>query len=409
MDLVEELKKLVSIKTDVKIEDGKIVRENYDKIADSIAELASRLGLDVQILELKDEHGVIPTVIVSIDVDKPTLAFPSHYDVVPAGEKWVLEDNIVINPYEPLVKDGKVYGRGAADDKSAIISSIAALEELSQRKSQLKYKPVVIVTGDEEVGGNGIKLLLDKGYRWDNVVILDANANYLSIGASGVVHGWIRVRGKAGHAGYPHLAINPIDNLALIIREMNTKFKSFRASKISRYNSPPGSPVPKLWGRFTFTIIKMGSSDIEKHNRIPSEAIIGFDMRLLPEEKADNALKELYSYFSEIISTYNLNAEVEITNYQEGWYSKDEEFVKEALYAVDKAYKSVGIREKPVTAAELGGNDGTFFDAKGMPVVAFGTMREENNVHAPCEFVYIRDIELLKNFIIYLLSTYTPG
>lgn len=403
MDLVEELKKLISIKTEVKIEDNVIIRENYDKIADEILRISEKLGLKAEIIDLKDEYGEIPTLIISLDLDKSTIAFPSHYDVVPAGEKWIIDNGISMNPYNPIVKDEKVYGRGAADDKSAIVSSLAALDELSKR-SDLKYNPVIIITGDEEVGGNGIKLLLDKGYRWDKVVILDADAEYLSIGASGVVHGWIIVNGKAGHAGYPHKSINPIDALTTIMSEFNNKFKPFRASKISRLNSPPNSIIPKIWGRFTFTIIKIGPDDVEKHNRIPSKAIAGFDMRLLPEEDIKAAINELYSYFSKIISAYGFDGSIKITNSQKGWYSKDKTFINEALNAVHKAYTSVGIKKQPFAAAELGGNDGSFFDTKGIPVVAFGALREECNFHAPGEFVYIRDLTLLKNFIISLVT-----
>lgn len=399
---METLKSLVAIKTEVKIEDNTIVRENYDKIAEKIHDIALNLGLKTEIVDLKDSYGEIPTVLVSLHIDKPTIAFPSHYDVVPAGERWILDKGFSMNPYEPIVKDGKIYGRGAADDKSAIVSSLAALEELSNNRN-LRYKPVLIISGDEEVGGTGIRLLLDKGYRWDKVVILDADAEYLSIGASGVVHGWIKVKGTAGHAGFPHKSVNPVDYLIKIMYEMNNIFKPYRASKLSRFNSPPGSIIPKIWGRFTFTIVKLGKNDTEKHNRIPSEAVAGFDMRLLPEEDVESAISQLYSYFSKIISS-NINATLEITNSQKGWYSRDTAFVDEALKAVKKSYESIGVQKEVFAAAELGGNDGSFFDEKGMPVVAFGALREECNFHAPREFVYIKDLILLKNFVKYILT-----
>ncbi|MEZ0345647.1 MAG: M20/M25/M40 family metallo-hydrolase [Infirmifilum sp.] len=84
---------------------------------------------------------------------------------------------------------------------------------------------------------------------------------------------------------------------------------------------------------------------------------------------------------------------------QRGWFSKDESFVREALRAAEEAYRAVGLRGPITTAAELGGNDGTFFDAVGVPVVAFGAIRAECNVHSENEFVFVRDIYMLREFV----------
>ncbi|RLE99815.1 MAG: hypothetical protein DRJ57_01800, partial [Thermoprotei archaeon] len=242
IDLVEELCRLVRIRSEVAVsEAGDVVRRNYEEAAKAVARLAEEAGLDVEVLELEFKGGVIPTVMAEAGGGGERLALVSHYDVVPARGPWLVGGREV-DPYEPVVLDGKVYGRGAADDKSAIVASIAALAELLEEGVKLRYRPCVVVTGDEEVGGYGVRALLEAGYRWDKVVILDAGADYLSVGASGVIHGWIGVKGRSGHAGYPHRAVNPVEAAIRLANYLLDAYKPARARRVSRLSSPPGSP-----------------------------------------------------------------------------------------------------------------------------------------------------------------------
>ena len=402
-DIVENLKRLVEVPSEAWYEKEKVVRRNYREIADLISSMAEENGLHVERLDLLG--GEIPTLLITIPEapgNKPTMAFVSHYDVVPAKGPWIV-DGMKIDPYEPVVINEKLYGRGSADDKSAIVASIGALVDLREKKSDLKYNPVVVVTGDEEVGGTGIKLLLENGYRWDRVVIVDAGSEYVSVGASGVVEGWIKVKGQAGHAGYPHTTRNAAEDLVKLLNEFFL-FKATRSAKLSKYPSPPGSPLPRVWGRFTITILKLPEYEAEKHNRIPGEAWAGFDMRLLPEENVGGAVDELNAFFSSAIARLGIKAELDVIAKQKGWYAKNEEFVNEAFNAAKAAYKDAGIDGEPGIAAELGGNDGSHFDEYGMDVIAFGTIRSGTNIHAQGEFVYLKDIEMGRHFISHIVS-----
>lgn len=401
-DPVKFLVEIVRIPSESAYQGNKIVRKNYREVVTLIEQTATQLGLSVTRVDLLG--GEIPTLIIGLKdspTSKPSIAFVTHYDVVPAKGPWIV-DGQALDPYEPIVKEGKVYGRGAADDKSAIAAVLNGLLALEGSKEKLRYNPVLIVTGDEEVGGTGVKALLEQGYKWDKVVIVDSGSEFVSTGASGVVHGWIKVKGKSGHAGYPHASRNAVEDLIRLLNELQD-FKSFRHGKISRLPSPPGSPVPRVWGRFSVTVVKLPESEPEKHNRIPGEAWAGFDMRLLPEEKIEEALNELYSFFSAAVSRLGVNASLEIISAQPGWYAKDNLFVNEVLEAAKQAYKKVGFPGEPKLVAELGGNDGTHFDLFGMDVVAFGTIREGTNIHSEGEFVYIEDIFMFRNFMTALL------
>ena len=401
-DMVKFLTDLVRIPSESGYQGSVITRRNYREIVELIQMVSADNGLSVQRVDLLG--GEIPTLIISLPgapKNKPSLAFVTHYDVVPARGPWIV-DGQQMDPYEPVVKDGKVYGRGAADDKSAIAAVLAGLIALKGYEDKLRYNPVLVVTGDEEVGGTGVKALLEQGFRWDRVIIVDSGSEYVSVGASGVIHGWIKVKGKSGHAGYPHGARNAVEDLLRLLWELQ-EYKSIRSKKVSKLPSPPGSPIPRVWGRFTVTVLKLPETEPEKHNRIPGEAWAGFDMRLIPEEKVDEALSEFYAFFSSAVAKLGVNASVEVITGQPGWYAKNELFVREVVEAAKKAYRDVGFKGEPGVAAELGGNDGTHFDLYGMDVVAFGTIREGTNIHSEGEFVYIKDLEMFKQFMLNLL------
>ncbi len=378
---VELLKRLVSLNTD------SLRKSNYGEAARLVMDEAASLGMEAEIVGRE-----VPNVVARLDAGaEMDLALVSHYDVVPARGPWRVS-GMELDPFEPVEVDGRIYGRGAADDKSAVAASLAAVREL--RGERLRYNPVVVVTGDEEVGGRGIEEVVEAGVPGDRVVVVDAAADYLSVGASGVVHGWVRVRGRGGHAGYPHRARNPVWSLARMVEGLE-RFSEFRAARLSDLPSPPGSPVGRLWGRFTVTVLRAGG----KHNVIPDSAEAGFDMRLIPGEDPSKAIEELRSRVASLAACLGVEAEVEILEpINEGWRTDpDHPFVAEALAAMESA------TGRSAVAAELGGNDGYFFARMGIPTVAFGAIREENNIHAPGEFVYVEDVVMLKRFIKSLL------
>jgi len=330
----------------------------------------------------------VPNVVARLDAGaEMDLAIVSHYDVVPAEAPWRINGKEV-DPFQPFEVNGKLYGRGSADDKSAIVASIWAMSEVKEKR--LKYNPLLIITGDEEVGGIGIREVVSAGITGDVVLVADADIEYVGVGASGVVHGWITVRGKEGHAGYPHRARNPINSLISLCSNL-MRFAEKRALVFSILDSPPGSPTSKVWGRFTFTILQSGN----KHNVIPAEARVGFDMRIVPGEDPKKAIMELRSEFEAIRKRLDLSAELEILEpINEGWITDPQHpFVQEALQVYEKLF---GYKKM---CGELGGNDGYIFAKKGKPTITLGAMRKGNNIHGRNEFVYLKDVVMLKEFI----------
>ena len=151
----------------------------------------------------------------------PHFGFAGHLDVVPPGEGW---DG---DPFDPVIADGVLTGRGANDMKSAIAAFVAAAADFPLRPGTIS----LLITGDEEGYATYgtpriIEWLNERGIRPDMILIgeptsVDRLGDTIKIGRRGSVNMWIDVPGTQGHVAYPHRADNPIGKLARIIAALD--------------------------------------------------------------------------------------------------------------------------------------------------------------------------------------------
>ena len=382
---IDFLSKMVEIDTE------SVSKKGYDKCASVIVEEAERNSLDVEIVngEKGAKDGLSrPNVIVTLDAGSDvTLLLESHFDVVPPGPNWKYP------PFKLTVEDGKAYGRGASDNKSGIAAAIGAMRKLKKEKLDINLKLVAGV--DEEIGGRyGVDYVLsDHGLKGDATLIVDSGPERLYLGASGIIWGKITVEGKQGHAGYPFKAKNAIEEALKLLAALEP-YKKTVEKKESTLHTPPEAPRKFVWGRYTVTMIKGG----EKENVIPGTCEVRFDRRLLPEEPVDKAEKELRDFFKKAVEKTGCKASLEITNKQQGYHTpKDLVFVQTVSENIKKT-----LGQSLPFAAELGGNDGSFFAKNGIPVVCHGPIRSDTRYHGVDEFVYIEDIKNTRDLIINL-------
>ena len=147
----------------------------------------------------------------------PHFAFAGHLDVVPPGEGWDTD------PFEAVISDGVLTGRGANDMKSAIAAFVAAATEFREQAGTVS----LLITGDEEgYATYGTPRIIDwlneRGIRPDMILIgeptsVDRLGDTIKIGRRGSVNMWIDVPGTQGHVAYPHRADNPIPKLARVV------------------------------------------------------------------------------------------------------------------------------------------------------------------------------------------------
>lgn len=372
------LLKLVAINTSMD------KRKNYFKIAGLIVREAKKAGLLAEKVVTQDG---IPHVIITLPnapKNGKKIIFLTHYDVVPAGEGWEFE------PFNPFMMEDKVFGRGAADDKSNIVATIGAFKEALIERLQLKVNPVLIVAGGEETGESEEFFRKLEG---DICVVLDVGCEALSIGASGVVRVSVNVKGKQAHSAYPFKGQNAIYGAAKIVSFVEEWGKELERNKLSRFSAP--THYDKLPARMNVTIIKGGIAE----NIIPEECEIIIDRRTIPEENVDDVAREIKTKIEQFAKEHGINADVCVKSCEDAWYTTDEEVVAKFKNILERI---TGKQMK--LAVELGGTDGAFVIGK-MPVIQYGTMREDNNIHGKNEFVYFEDLELIKKFVKEIIST----
>ena len=151
----------------------------------------------------------------------PHFGFAGHLDVVPPGEGWDSD------PFEAVIADGVLTGRGANDMKSAIAAFVAAISGFHNRTGTVS----LLITGDEEgYATYGTPRIIDwlneRGIRPDMILIgeptsVDRLGDTIKIGRRGSVNMWIDVPGTQGHVAYPHRADNPIPKLARVMAALD--------------------------------------------------------------------------------------------------------------------------------------------------------------------------------------------
>jgi succinyl-diaminopimelate desuccinylase len=156
----------------------------------------------------------------------PLLVFCGHTDVVPTGplDQWSS------NPFSPTHRDGKLYGRGSADMKTSIAAFVVAVEEFLAQHQRAPLSIALLLTSDEEgpaVDGTVkvVERLRDRGERVDFCVVgeptsIEKTGDMIKNGRRGTLSGKLTVKGVQGHIAYPHLARNPIHELAPALAEL---------------------------------------------------------------------------------------------------------------------------------------------------------------------------------------------
>lgn len=185
----------------------------------------------------------------------PRLAFAGHTDVVPPGDaaKWRH------GPFEAVIEDGKLFGRGACDMKGGLAASLAAAINFAAR-GPFKGAISFLVTGDEEgpaIDGTA-KLLawaLARGERFDHCILGEPTSvttlgDTMKIGRRGSLTGRLTLLGKQGHVAYPHLAGNPIRALAPILDALHAPLDAgtadFDASNLEVVSVDVGNPASNV-------------------------------------------------------------------------------------------------------------------------------------------------------------------
>jgi succinyl-diaminopimelate desuccinylase len=193
-----------------------------------IAERLARAGFRVEHLR----YGDVDNLWATHGADNapgqgPLLMFLGHTDVVPSGP----ESDWQSPPFEPVIRDGRLYGRGAADMKGSVAAMVVALEQFVTAHPQHRGRVGLLLTSDEEGPTNldGVRRVAEHfrsiGERVDWCVVGEPSAreklgDLIRVGRRGSLSATLSVRGVQGHVAYPDTALNPIHAFAPALAEL---------------------------------------------------------------------------------------------------------------------------------------------------------------------------------------------
>ena len=338
----------------------------------------TRIGFQVERLR----YGNVDNLWARRGNGGPLLCFAGHTDVVPTGplDEWRSD------PFKPAIRDGLLYGRGAADMKSGLAAMLTAAESFIAEHPDHRGAVAFLITSDEEgpsVDGTRrvVETLRERGERIDWCIVGEPSSentigDTIKIGRRGSLSGRLTVHGVQGHVAYPQFAENPIHSFAPALAELSSRVwdqgnEHFQPTsfQVSNLNAGTGAP-----------------------NVIPGELKARFNLRYSPVQTLD-ALKRSVE---EVLTRRQVRYTLE-------WYLSGEPFYTPPgplSSAVCAAVRTVTGRE-PTLSTGGGTSDGRFIAPMGAQVVELGVVNA--SIHKVNECVRIEDIDTLHAMYLHTL------
>jgi succinyl-diaminopimelate desuccinylase len=343
-----------------------------------IAQRLEPLGFSIERLRF----GAVENLWARRGTEAPLLCFAGHTDVVPTGprETWSSD------PFKPEIRDGVLFGRGAADMKSGLAAMVTAAEEFIRAHPRHSGSIALLITSDEEgpsVDGTRrvIDTLLARGTHIDWCLVGEPSAEQqtgdtLKIGRRGSLSGKLIVHGVQGHVAYPQRADNPVHSLAPALAELTAR----SWDQGNEYFQPTSFQVANI------------NAGTGAANVIPGELRADFNLRYAPVHDAASLQRTV----EEILQRHGVRHTLDWQHSAAPFYTPPGRLAAAACAAV-KAVSGLA----PLLATTGGTSDGRFIAPAGAEVVELGVPNA--SIHKIDECVRLSDIDALHAMYLQLL------
>ncbi len=374
-EIVDFMTKMIRIKAVNPMFGG----EGEEKRGEWLEKKLGEICDEVKRYDAVDDNGLKRPNLVGIifgENRERTLWIISHMDTVPEGDRALWTHD----PYDPVVKDGKIYGRGTLDDGQGIVASYFAARAIIESGIRPKYNLGLVFVSDEEAGSRyGLHYLMDKDLflKNDLVIVPDAgnsDGSFIEIAEKGAVWLKITTMGKQAHASMPHTGLNA-HRIAMQFALKVDEYLHRKYDKKDVLFEPPES---------TFEITKK-EKNVDNINTIPGTDVFYFDFRILPEYDVDAVIEDVKNIAKEMSD--KTGAEIRVDVVQKATPTKTPEN-SEIVLKLKKALKELrGIDAK--IGGIGGGTVASAFRKVGIPAVVW--MTADDVEHQPDEFCRIEN------------------
>ena len=247
-------------------------------IAEFVLSYLKRQSIDAALQQVMPGR---PNVVARVSVGAPsTLLLEAHLDTVQA-------DTMAVEPFNPVVRDGKLFGRGSCDTKGSIASFIQAVTQSLRTPSKLRHNIILLFVSDEEYRFTGAQHAVRKGLGADFGIAGEPTQLRIVRAHKGVTRWKITTRGVAAHSAYPERGKNAIYAMAKVIERL----EGYAAGLYStRAHSLLGAPS------LSVGVIEGGQAV----NVVPDRCWIEIDRRTLPDETMPNVLEPIRSLLHDL-------------------------------------------------------------------------------------------------------------
>lgn len=364
------------------------VTPKNDGVLDFLENELSTIGFNCQRYKFSDDGTPdVDNLYAKFGNEEPNFCFGGHTDVVPVGDKsaWSYD------PFEGIVDNGTLYGRGSSDMKSAIAAFVCASRDFIN-KAKFTGSISMLITNDEEGPAiNGTKKVLEKiyseGEKISSCLVGEPTSpknigEMIKIGRRGSLMAKINITGKQGHVAYPQWNLNPILPLNKIIYDLNSLKLDEGTNEF-----PPSN----------IEFVNIDSSD-GATNMVPNNASAQLNIRFNTSHSANSLEKNIKKIVEKNISNTSFVSELEFYCTAEPFLTQQGKFTDIVKRSVDDI---TGLKSEFSTTG--GTSDARFFKDY-CEVVEFGLVGE--TAHQVDENVNVSDVSKLKNIYQSILENY---
>ncbi|OYW77991.1 MAG: acetylornithine deacetylase [Verrucomicrobia bacterium 12-59-8] len=301
------------------------------------------------------------------------IVFEAHMDTVSIK-------GMTIHPFDPVVKDGRLHGRGSVDDKAGLAAMMHAVADIHASGERPPCEVWMAAVVDEEFSFRGVVKLCED-LKADAAVVAEPTEFKCVIASKGVLRWRIRTKGKAAHSSKPHLGINAITAMSRIVLALNEDHERMQEAK-----HPLLGP-----GTCNVGVIHGGV----QVNFVPDEAVIEIDRRLLPGEEVPDVLAHYQVLLDALMKRHpEVIAEMEEPMLQDWPFQTD---AKAPLVQLAQSLLGEMGRDDGVSGVPFG-SDASKFSRLGIPTILFGP-GSIDQAHAAVEYVECAEVE--KALVVY--------